>query len=93
VFASDADGNLIRATRAEGGISASMPMRAFSVRVSNDRTDRIFMSTDSGLVIGLRKRGETIPVYHKFPDRLPILPEVAPEIAEPPAAEAAPETN
>jgi hypothetical protein len=32
-------------------------------------------------------------VYHKFPDRLPILPEVAPEIAEPPAAEAAPETN
>jgi outer membrane protein assembly factor BamB len=93
VFASDADGNLIRATRAEGGISASMPMRAFSVRVSNDRTDRIFMATDSGLVIGLRKRGETIPVYHKFPDRLPILPEVAPEIAEPPAAEAAPETN
>ncbi|HEY4260548.1 MAG TPA: PQQ-binding-like beta-propeller repeat protein [Schlesneria sp.] len=93
VYASDADGNLIRATRAEGGISASMPMRAFSVRVSNDRTDRIFMSTDSGLVIGLRKRGETIPVYHKFPDRLPILPEVAPEIAEPPAAEAAPETN
>lgn len=93
VFASDQDGNLIRATRAEGGISASMPMRAFSVRVSNDRTDRIFMSTDSGLVIGLRKRGETIPVYHKFPDRLPILPEVAPEIAEPPAAEAAPETN
>jgi outer membrane protein assembly factor BamB len=93
VFASDVDGNLIRATRAEGGISGILPMRAFSVRVANDRTDRIFMSTESGLVIGLRKRGETIPVYHKFPDRLPILPEITPEVAEPPVAEAAPETN
>lgn len=93
VFASDVDGNLIRATRAEGGISGVLPMRSFSVRVANDRTDRIFMSTESGLVIGLRKRGETIPVYHKFPDRLPILPEITPEVAAPPAAEAAPEAN
>ena len=59
-------------------------MRLFSVRVANDRTDRIFMSTESGLVIALRKRGETIPIYHKFPDRLPILPEVTPEEPTPP---------
>lgn len=90
VFASDVDGNLIRATREEGGVSAALSMRSFSVRVPNDRTDRIYMSTASGLVIALRQRGETIPVYHKFPDRLPIMPEVTPEIAEPPAAEAAP---
>ncbi len=86
VFASDVDGNLIRASREEGGISAALPMRQFSVRVANDRTDRIFMSTESGLVVSLRKRGETIPVYHKFPDRLPIVPEVEPEVPTPPAA-------
>jgi outer membrane protein assembly factor BamB len=93
VFASDVDGNLIRASRDEGGISAVLSLRAFSVRVPNDRTDRIFMSTSTGLIIALRKRGEAIPVYHKFPDRLPIMPEVTPEIAEPPAAEAAPATD
>lgn len=84
VYASDVDGNLIRASREEGGISAALAMRLFSVRVANDRTDRIFMSTESGLVIALRKRGETIPIYHKFPDRLPILPEVTPEEPTPP---------
>jgi hypothetical protein len=64
-------------------------MRGFSVRVANDRTDRIYMSTESGLIIGLRKRGETIPVFHKYPDRLPIIPEVTPEV--PAAPEAAPD--
>lgn len=87
VYASDVDGNLIRATRDEGGITATLALRDYSVRVANDRTDRIFMSTPGGRVIGLRKRGETIPVYHKFPDRLPILPTVAPEEPTPPAAE------
>jgi len=87
VYASDVEGNLIRASREDGGISATLPMQQFSVKVQNDRTDRIFMSTESGLIIALRNRGETIPVYHKFPDRLPILPEVEPETPEPPAAE------
>jgi outer membrane protein assembly factor BamB len=90
VFASDSEGNLIRATRDEGGVTAILPMRGFTMRVANDRTDRIFMSTESGLVVALRKRGETIPVFHKFPDRLPILPEMTPETPEPPAAEGVP---
>lgn len=93
VYATDVEGNLIRASREDGAISAKLPMRQFSVKVQNDRTDRIFMSTESGLVIALRARGETIPVYHKFPDRLPILPEVEPETPAPPAAEEPPSEN
>jgi outer membrane protein assembly factor BamB len=93
VYASDVDGNLLRASREDGGITATLALRAFSVKVSNDRTDRIYMSTESGLVIALRKRGETIPVYHKYPDRLPLLPEITPEEPTPPAAEAAPDSN
>lgn len=93
VFASDVDGNLIRITRDLGATTATLPLRSYQVRVANDRTDRIFMSTQSGLVLALRKRGETIPVYHKFPDRLPILPEVTPEEPTPPAAEAVPEAE
>ena len=86
VYTSDIDGNLVRVSRADGGISGSLPMRAFSVRVSNDRTDRIYMSTESGLLIALRMRGETIPVFHKYPDRLPIVPEVEPEEPTPPVS-------
>ena len=89
VYSSDVDGNLIRASREDGGISAALAMRSFTVRVANDRTDRIYMSTESGLVIALRKRGESIPIYHKFPDRLPILPEVTPEEPAAPADAAA----
>lgn len=84
VYASDVDGNLVRITRDVGAITASLPIRSYSVRVSNDRTDRLYMSTPSGLLIALRKRGEIIPVFHKFPDRLPILPEVTPEVPTPP---------
>ncbi|MBS0202521.1 MAG: PQQ-binding-like beta-propeller repeat protein [Planctomycetes bacterium] len=93
VFASDVDGNLVRLTRDEGGMTASLALRDYSVRVANDRTDRIFMSTPSGRIVSLRQRGETIPVYHKFPDRLPILPSVEPEEAVPPAAETPDATN
>jgi outer membrane protein assembly factor BamB len=81
MFASDQEGNLVRVARSSGAIAGSLPLRAYTIRVSNDRTDRIFMSTPNGIVIAMRKRGETIPVFHKYPDRLPILPEVAPEPA------------
>ena len=91
MYASDRDGNLVRTSREDGSISGTLAMRGFSVRVANDRTDRIYMSTESGLVVALRMRGETIPVFHKYPDRLPIIPQVAPEVPAPPAAEAAPD--
>lgn len=93
MYASDLDGNLVRASREDGGISGTLSMRSYAVRVANDRTDRIYMATESGLVVALRMRGETIPVFHKYPDRLPIIPEITPEEPEPPAAEAVPETG
>ena len=91
MFASDEDGNLIKVSRANGAIAGSLPLRVFSVRVSNDRTDRLYLSTDSGLIIALRQKGELLPVFHKFPDRLPIVPLVEPE--EPAANEAKPATE
>ena len=91
MFASDEDGNLIKVSRANGAITGAFPLRAFTVRVSNDRTDRIYLATESGLIIAMRQQGETLPVFHKFPDRLPILPLVEPE--EPAAEEAKPATE
>ncbi len=97
MFASDEDGNLIKVSRANGAITGAFPLRAFTVRVSNDRTDRLYLATESGLIIAMRQQGETLPVFHKFPDRLPILPLVEPEepaaVEVKPAAEAGTEGN
>lgn len=82
IFTSDSNGNLVRIARDSGALSGSIALRSFSKRVTNERTDRVYMATESGLVVAMRLRGESIPVYHKFPDRLPILPLIEPEEAD-----------
>lgn len=79
VAASDDEGNLVMVTRDKGETIGSLSLRRFTVRTGNDRTDRIYMATESGLVICLRQIGHTYPVYHRYPDRLPLLPEIEPE--------------
>ncbi len=91
MFASDDDGNLLKVSRANGAIAGAFPLRTYTIRVSNDRTDRLYLATESGLIIALRQKGELLPIFHKFPDRLPIVPLVAPE--EPAAEEAKPATE
>lgn len=91
LYASDEQGNLVLLARADGALLGAIPLRPFPVRFYNDRTDRIFLASDSGLVIALRERGQQFPVYHRYPERRPILPEFAPEDApseEQPAPEA-----
>ncbi len=85
VYATDYDGNLLILSRPTGSITGTLPMRKFSKLFHNDRTDRIVMGTDSGLVVCLREKGRVIPTFHMYPDRLPILPEFAPEDGEEPA--------
>ena len=79
VAASDVDGNLVMVSRDKGETIGSLPLRRYSVRPGNDRTDRIYLATESGTVICLRQIGHTFPVYHRYPDRLPLLPELAPD--------------
>ncbi|WP_010584508.1 outer membrane protein assembly factor BamB family protein [Schlesneria paludicola] len=79
VATTDVDGNIVLVNRAKGEILGSMPLRRFSVRVGNERTDRIYMATESGVVMCLRQIGHNFPVFHQYPDRLPLLPEFAPE--------------
>ena len=82
VATSDLDGNLIMVSRDRGETIGSLPLRRFSVRTGNDRTDRIYVATESGLLICLRQIGHNFPVYHRYPDRLPILPELESEEGE-----------
>ena len=79
VATTDTNGNLVMVSRKKGELIGSLPVRGFSVRAGNDRTDRIYIATESGLVVSLRQLGHAFPVYHRYPDRLPLLPEIEPE--------------
>lgn len=79
VYVSDPDENLLILDRSNGAVTGSLPLRQFPIRYANDRTDRILLATSTGLVVVLRETQRSIPTYHMFPDRLPLLPEFASE--------------
>lgn len=87
VYGSDKLLNLVKLNRADGQIRGRLPLDRFTIRVNNDKTDRLYMASKDGLIIALRERDSEFPLYFKFPERLPIMPELAPEK---PAGDAAP---
>ncbi|MGE3316008.1 MAG: PQQ-binding-like beta-propeller repeat protein, partial [Planctomycetaceae bacterium] len=89
VYASDSSGNVLILGREDGATLGMIPLRDFDVRVSNDRTDRVYLTTSTGLTVCLRELNRPFPIYHKYPDRQPVLPEVTPEGAPPAADDAA----
>ncbi|HEX6987350.1 MAG TPA: PQQ-binding-like beta-propeller repeat protein, partial [Planctomycetaceae bacterium] len=74
VFGSDRGGNLAVLDRADGALLGTIPVSGFPIRVRNERTDRIYLCSTSGLVTCLRERGAELPIYHRYPERRPILP-------------------
>lgn len=93
VFARDDNQDLLMVSAADGRTYGRLPAGRYSRHVSNDRTDRIYLGTDTGRVAALRFRGRDFPIYHKHPERLPLLPEFAPETPEEAAPESAPMAN
>ncbi len=82
VYASDKSGNVMIIDRVDGAPLGAVPLRGFDIRVPNDRTDRLYLGTTSGLIVCLREQGLEFPLYHRYPERRPILPEFAPEEGE-----------
>lgn len=85
LFASDVTGNIVLLQRSTGRPLGTLPLRPFSLRLQNDRTDRLFLATPSGLIVCLREQGSEFAHYHKYPERAPIVPDVEPDEATPPA--------
>lgn len=90
VFASDTERNLVVVSRSNGAIIGFLPLPRFTIRLHNDRTDRVYVATEAGTILALRQKGRGFPLFHQHPDRLPILPEFAPEE---PAENTAPPAN
>ena len=81
LYTTDRVGNVVILRRTDGAVMGTMPLRQFGVKYANPRTDRLFLATNSGLLVAIREAGaqHEFPVYHQNPDLLPILPEFAPE--------------
>lgn len=79
VMASDRRGHVLLLNRENGALVGALPFRHFKNRLSNGRTDRLYMATDHGLLVCIREVGREFPIYHKYPDRRPLLPEFAPD--------------
>ena len=84
LFCSDVLGNIVLLQRRTGRPLGTLPLRSFSVRLQNDRTDRLFLATPSGLVMCLREQGSQFAHYHKYPERAPIVPDIEPDEPTPP---------
>ncbi len=99
VYVSDNSGNLLVLNKEDGSIIGSIPLRGYTNRVQNDRTDRIVLSTQDGLVISLREQSSEFPAFHLYPERQPIMPllgsdaEHTPSEPDVPGADAAPATE
>lgn len=74
VFATDRIGNVLMLSHEDGSIIGDAPLRGFNVKVSNDRTDRLYLASSDGLIVCIRDRNQEFPLYHKYPERRPILP-------------------
>lgn len=87
LYGTDHVGNVVILRRTDGAVLGTMPLRQFGFKYANDRTDRLFMATNNGMIVAIRESGaeHEFPVYHQNPDLLPILPEFAPETPQPDA--------
>ncbi len=83
VYSSDSGKNLLILDRETGRILGQLRISDFSIRVKNDRTDRIYLANSTGTVIALREMGSEFPLYHLYPERRPILPPFAADEEEP----------
>jgi len=79
VYASDRQDNLLVISRANGALLGIIPLDAFTLKLSNDRTDRIYVGTRDGLIMCLHERDRNDPIFYKYPERQPLLPVIVPE--------------
>jgi outer membrane protein assembly factor BamB len=79
VYASTYVDNVLLINRATGRQIGEFPLHGFPVRVANDRTDRLYVASEKGLVLCLRERERDYPLFHKQPEKRPVEPEIAPE--------------
>lgn len=88
VYAVDSLDNLLKLSAKNGQLVTTLPLNGYRFHVSNNRTDRIFMATSTGLVLSMREANRAFPIYHRYPERRPLLPTFAPDVPVEPSGDA-----
>ncbi|HBH52547.1 MAG TPA: pyrrolo-quinoline quinone [Planctomycetaceae bacterium] len=83
LYTVDNRGHLRVLDRKTGDTVGSVPLGTFSLRVVNFMTDRIYLGTESGLVMAVREQGAEFPNYYRRPELQPMAPGVAPKVPAP----------
>ncbi|MFH5804742.1 PQQ-binding-like beta-propeller repeat protein [Alienimonas sp. DA493] len=76
-YASDFADNVVALDLATGRRIGSVRMDRFPVRMQNSLTDRVIVSTKTGIVLCLKAAGSGFPVYYAHPERRPVEPSFA----------------
>ena len=79
LYGTDPTGNIVILNRVNGRPLGTLSLRSFDVRLENERTDRLYLATTSGLIVCLREQGSEFALYHRYPERSPIVPDVEPD--------------
>ncbi|NNJ26157.1 Outer membrane protein assembly factor BamB [Planctomycetes bacterium LzC2] len=77
VYVSDNGDNVIALDLKDGRPIGSIRLNRFPLRVQNPLTDRVIVSTNTGIVLCLKAAGTGYPVYYANPDRRPVEPSFA----------------
>jgi outer membrane protein assembly factor BamB len=84
IYVKDDIGQLLVIDSKTGGQIGTLPTESYGVHLTNQLTDRVYLSTPSGMLVCLRGQDQPRPVLHQLPV-VPTAPEG--EGTEPPAAE------
>ena len=82
VFAADASNNIAVLDRRSGSPIGTLALSHYKVHMENDRTDRLYLATTTGQIVCIRQKGRSFPIYHKHPERRPIMPEFAQDMMQ-----------
>lgn len=92
VYSRDHTGNVVVLDYNSGSLIGSLKFNDYPKQFVNELSDRLYLGTDGGLIVCLRERAREFPVFHLHPERMPIIPLLAPNTPEddgpapPPAA-------
>jgi outer membrane protein assembly factor BamB len=83
LYTTDKGGQLLILDRATGSTLGSFDVTDFRHRLKNERTDRIYLATDAGLVVCLRQRDLAYPLFLQPEDNELIMPEFSTDLRDP----------
>ncbi len=77
LLVTDRNNDLLILDEEDGAILNRLPMRRFSLRISNQRTDRMIVASPTGLIFCVHAEESEFPIYYENPNEKPILPDFA----------------